>query len=419
MDNKLTTFLSVAGLFLSLPVCYAHVTHVAGTVAPGSGVDTVLLVQDGPHPFYTPRVAVPVIDGKFAYDIQGDHARYYYLCTETQPRSFSAENSFFSEDGSINFDVKAVDGEVRVTSSTTMPETVAYFGRMASVENMPEYKEYEALCDSLYPANLDLDPEYLALREKSWQTADDAEYAALRARMDSLDRAGRKYSAAGRRLNELSDRVETLMEDADSAFVATNVSVAGLHRIASRMWVPSTGRQLLYADLYEKYYRGRFAGHPYVESIEKLIPVYRHEVANVGTRYTDVEALDADGEMKRISTFIDGKVALIDLWASWCGPCRQHSRELIPLYDSFSPLGFTVIGIGREFESDEAMRAAMVKDGIPWPSLAEINDCNMIWTLYGNPASPSRTVLVDRNGIILAIDPSPDELEHMLASLLE
>ena len=64
-----------------------------------------------------------------------------------------------------------------------------------------------------------------------------------------------------------------------------------------------------------------------------------------------------------------GKVALIDLWASWCGPCRTTSKQLIPIYEKYKDRGFTVIGVAREQNSDIRMREAIRKDGYPWLNL--------------------------------------------------
>ena len=118
--------------------------------------------------------------------------------------------------------------------------------------------------------------------------------------------------------------------------------------------------------------------------------------------------------MYKRQKYIQGKVALIDLWASWCGPCRINSKQVIPIYEKYKNKGFTVIGVAREQGSDARMKEAIKKDGYPWLNLIELNDTNQIWTKYRIPNAAGGTFLVNAEGIILAINPTVEEIESIL-----
>jgi thiol-disulfide isomerase/thioredoxin len=69
-------------------------------------------------------------------------------------------------------------------------------------------------------------------------------------------------------------------------------------------------------------------------------------------------ALDAplktvDGKPFKLSD-LKGKVLVLDLWATWCGPCRSEVPELVQMQSEYGPRGFEVIGLDIDPESDSA-----------------------------------------------------------------
>jgi thiol-disulfide isomerase/thioredoxin len=69
-------------------------------------------------------------------------------------------------------------------------------------------------------------------------------------------------------------------------------------------------------------------------------------------------ALDAalktvDGKPFKLAD-LKGKVLVIDLWATWCGPCRNEVPELVQMQTEYGPKGFEVIGLDIDPESDTA-----------------------------------------------------------------
>ena len=57
---------------------------------------------------------------------------------------------------------------------------------------------------------------------------------------------------------------------------------------------------------------------------------------------------------------------------------------------------------------------ALEEDAYPWPNMVALEDSHHIWTQYGCPHKAGRTLLIDKNGIIVKIDPSKDEIEQYI-----
>jgi thiol-disulfide isomerase/thioredoxin len=89
-----------------------------------------------------------------------------------------------------------------------------------------------------------------------------------------------------------------------------------------------------------------------------------------------------------------GEVVMINFWASWCGPCRQEMPLLNEIHQRYKPLGFTVLGVNVEEDSNQA-KDLLKQIPVSFPILFD-ND-STVSKLYEVSAMPS-TVLIDRDG---------------------
>jgi thiol-disulfide isomerase/thioredoxin len=169
-----------------------------------------------------------------------------------------------------------------------------------------------------------------------------------------------------------------------------------------------------YLTLYHDKLINLYPNHPIHEQIATAETAYHLQP---GKPYIDYTVRNTDGQLVPISTLTKGKVALIDLWASWCGPCRRHSIAMIPVYEKYKDKGFTVIAIARE-RNREAMENAAKKDGYPWQSLLELNDENLVWRKNGADNAGGAMYLIDRDGTILSTSTDAEELEPLIRKAL-
>ncbi|MDJ0831970.1 MAG: TlpA disulfide reductase family protein [Gammaproteobacteria bacterium] len=91
---------------------------------------------------------------------------------------------------------------------------------------------------------------------------------------------------------------------------------------------------------------------------------------------------------------LSGNVVLLNFWASWCGPCRTEMPLLNDLHNKYEALGFTVLGVNVEQETELA-KSFIAKSPVDFPIL--LDKTNKVSKMYDVIAMPT-TVMIDRDG---------------------
>jgi thiol-disulfide isomerase/thioredoxin len=113
-----------------------------------------------------------------------------------------------------------------------------------------------------------------------------------------------------------------------------------------------------------------------------------------------------------------GKVTLIDFWATWCGPCVGEFPALKKLHAEFGPKGFQIVGVSLDGDDRKAFEAWLAKNGAGWPQLYDGKGWDTpLAQEFGVRGIPF-TVLLDREGRILAVDPGTERVREMLRQVL-
>ncbi|MRT94545.1 TlpA disulfide reductase family protein [Ancylomarina sp. 16SWW S1-10-2] len=115
---------------------------------------------------------------------------------------------------------------------------------------------------------------------------------------------------------------------------------------------------------------------------------------------------------------LKGKVVVIDFWASWCGPCRRANPHMVEMYNELSSKGVEFLGVS--LDNDEAKwLKAIEDDGLIWKHVSDLKGWDSAAAkLYGVNSIPA-TVLIDKDGIIVAQKISGDKLKAEIEKLLK
>ena len=124
----------------------------------------------------------------------------------------------------------------------------------------------------------------------------------------------------------------------------------------------------------------------------------------VGERFPDFAALDiASGDMVSVSD-LEGEVILLNIWATWCGPCEQEMPSMERLYRELGSSGFTVVAVSVDQESSNKVRQWVDERGLTFTVLHDREGrFERAFRIIGIPES----FVIDRDGVLVAREIGP------------
>lgn len=100
-----------------------------------------------------------------------------------------------------------------------------------------------------------------------------------------------------------------------------------------------------------------------------------------------------------LNKYHNGKVALVNFWATWCPPCREEIPDFIRLHSELQHQNFTVIGLA--IDKEAKIRAFEQEMGVNYPSLIAEKEGYSLMEEYGSlHGALPYTVILDRQGNI-------------------
>ncbi|MES2268099.1 MAG: TlpA disulfide reductase family protein [Bacteroidota bacterium] len=135
----------------------------------------------------------------------------------------------------------------------------------------------------------------------------------------------------------------------------------------------------------------------------------------VGGVLPALNTVDTTGAPFNIQAY-KGKYVLLDIWASWCIPCRKENPNIQKIAEKYRQKNFEVVSISVDLNKI-AWQKAIAEDHLTWKQVIDANSSDKILTKLYIPSIPAN-FLLDKQGKIIAKNIYGEELFRIIDNIL-
>ena len=155
--------------------------------------------------------------------------------------------------------------------------------------------------------------------------------------------------------------------------------------------------------------------------VEELCAMSRDDIMPVmiGNTIPDYKLPMANGDTILLQNLLGSKLTLLDIWASWCAPCRKENRTiLVPLWDQYKDKGLQIVGYSIDSDRD-SWQKAIVKDLAAWPQASHLSGDETPFLKSLRITTIPANYLLDAHGKVIAKNVYGEDLRNLVTEYLK
>lgn len=365
---------------------------------------------------------IPVRDGKFRYDFFTDQPLIFYVFIGKEYIEGGIEGgpSFWSEGGEIKLDFNGdSSNDFTISGGPLTQEIIDFKARQELFDDslyyaIPDLRDYRLLKKNkkFYT------PVYYSLKEKIKKETVGWKRVQLYNQLYNLNGSDMLLSEEGKKAilkyQEYMDlHYKSINKLRRNYFIReySDPTLTGLYKIFDEVKDNDSNIDF-YLDFFNKFYPDTFTYHPYYTYIKEISDL----VAPVkGNHFINVTLPDKTGEKKSLMELLEGKSALIDIHSEDCFSSNEYIDSLIPVYEKFHDKGFEIVSIILDNDSIEGKK----ETDYAWTVLIDPNDKSGAWTKYRLGEENSKSILVNKDGLIETVNPTVKDVKNYLNTNLK
>lgn len=378
-----------------------------------------LMLRKMTEDFRFVKIFIPIVDGKFEYTMELDHIEAWDLTFKDEFDTGGWRPiEFFPDKKKVIFELHPFDQpDNNIVKGGKLNNALAKFKKTQKEVFRPFYEPLEKTQDSLSSEGLYRTSEYKQLIEQVNALENGPDREKVFDQLSELKKDDKVLTPTAKVLKEEFEKISEKQKRWRYDYILNNKDIVSYSFILYDLLTIDFGSVDI-SEIIKVYpvFAAKFPRHPYTSLMAEMLK--GNDEIKVGGQFIDFSLPDLKGKTQTLSQLIEGQVAIIDLWATWCGPCIRHTREFLPIYNEYHDKGFTIVGIAAERKNTEAMEKRLEIEKWPWINLVELDHQNNIWHKYGASFGGGIIVMVDQNGEVIAINPKPEEVVKHLERLL-
>ncbi|WP_053977133.1 TlpA family protein disulfide reductase [Mangrovimonas xylaniphaga] len=149
-------------------------------------------------------------------------------------------------------------------------------------------------------------------------------------------------------------------------------------------------------------WRKQQAEHVWTQQLCKMSDATNLPVL-IGDVFADAALPTLTKDTLQLREHLGSKLTIIDLWASWCAPCRKENREvLVPLWDTYHDDGLQIIAYALESQAATWQAASKLDGADRWLQVSDLQGDNADFLKHIRVQTIPANFILDENGVVIA-----------------